>query len=170
MPVLPTLRLGSSGHYVRLLQMGLDGLGENYNSFSINGYLDPKTDDVVKNFQDRFKLPRDGIVGPKTWTLLLDNVSAIQRLLNSRGYHVGNVDGFYGARTRQAVERFQRDQGLTVTGTFTPRTRQRLFNPNDRDHYELRPSSNSLSSLDPSVANMARRFLTLTREQSEIVH
>lgn len=163
MPSLPTLRLESSGTYVRLLQMDLNGLALNYNGFSINGYLDTKTDDALKNFQDRFKLQRDGIVGPKTWSLLLENVKAIQRLLNSRGYNVGNADGFYGPRTMQAVEEFQRKQGLAVTGQVNPRTRQRLFNPNDRDHYELRPSSNSLNALDPNVANMARRFLALAR-------
>jgi peptidoglycan L-alanyl-D-glutamate endopeptidase CwlK len=161
--VLPTLRLGSSGYYVHLLQMNLNGLALNYNGFAINGFLDTKTDDALKNFQDRFKLVRDGIVGPKTWSLLLENVKAIQRLLISRGYPVGNVDGFYGTKTMQAVQHFQSGQALAATGTVDPRTRQRLFNPNDKDHYELRPSSNEISALNPNVQSMARNLLALTK-------
>lgn len=167
---MPVLRLGSSGHYVRLLQLDLNGLGENYNGFKVDGYLGKQTDDVVKNFQDRFNLMRDGVVGPKTWRLMIENVKAIQRLLNSRGYPVGNVDGWYGTKTIEAVKRFQRDQGLPVTGIFNPRTRQRLFNPNNKDHYELRPTSLSLSALDPRVAQMARRFLVLTKTHGLNVH
>lgn len=164
MATLPTLRPGDSGHYVKLLQMNLNGLSLNYNGFVINGYYDKKTEDVLKNFQDRFKLNRNGIVGPKTWYLLTSNVKAVQRLLNARDYSVGHVDGWYGASTTHAVRRFQQAQGLHVTGIVNPRTRQKLFNPNNRDHFERRPTSLNIDSLHPGVAAMARRFLQLAHQ------
>lgn len=159
MPDLPILQLGSTGPYVQALQINLNGLGWNFNNFSIDGVFGPKTQVAVGNFQDEFNLPRDGIVGPQTWKVLLDNIKAVQRLLNSRGYNAGYPDGWYGQMTTNAVIRFQRDQGLAQEGIVNPRTRRRLFNPYPKDNYEYRPSSNSLSSLDPYVAGLARKFL-----------
>ncbi|HET7658233.1 MAG TPA: peptidoglycan-binding protein [Bacillales bacterium] len=170
MPMLPTLHPGMTGHYVRRLQMGLNGLALNYNGFRISGFYDQKTKEAVQNFQDRFKLPRDGIVGPMTWRLLLNNVMAVQSLLNARGYHAGTVDGWYGPKTTRAVTTFQRDNRLNQSGIVEPRTRQRLFNPHPRDNYEFRPSSRALNSLDPYVAAKARRFLQLTQANGLHVH
>lgn len=39
----------------------------------------------------------------------------IQALLHIYGYNPGKIDGAMGARTRQAVEKFQKDNGLEVT-------------------------------------------------------
>ena len=47
--------------------MNLNGLGLNYNGFIINGIFDIRVRNVVQNFQDDFKIPRNGIVGPVTW-------------------------------------------------------------------------------------------------------
>jgi len=103
----------------------------------------------VQNFQDRYKLTRDGIVGPATWNVLIENVKAVQRLLNSRGYNSGYVDGWFGPITTSAVRAFQRDNGLYQEGIVNPRTRQRLFNPYPKDNFEDRQSSNVISSLNP---------------------
>jgi peptidoglycan L-alanyl-D-glutamate endopeptidase CwlK len=163
MPVLPILKLGSTGHYVKLLQMDLNGLALNYNDFAIDGVFDIKTSEVTKNFQDRFELPSDGVVDPVTWKVLLENVKAVQKLLNSRGYHSGYPDGWFGITTTNAVQKFQRDNGLYPTGIVDPRTRQRLFNPHPKDNFEYRPSSKDLNSLNPHVALLARKFLELAR-------
>lgn len=163
MPDLPMLQLGSTGPYVQLLQMNLNGLGFNFNGFPIDGIYGTKTQQAVGSFQDEFKLPRDGVVGPDTWKVLLDNVMAVQRLLNSRGYNAGYPDGWFGQMTTNAVLNFQRDNGLIQEGIVNPRTRRKLFNPHPKDNYDTRPTSNSLSSLDPNVANMARKFLDLTK-------
>ncbi len=168
--MIPTLKLGSTGQYVRLLQMGLNGLSLNYNGFVIDNYFGIKTEDVVKNFQDRFQLNRDGVVGPLTWRLLLDNVKAIQRLLSARGYSAGNSDGWYGAKTAVAVGNFQKDHGLAANGIVNPRTRQKLFNSYNKDHFELRPSSSAINSLHSHVANMAHHFLNLTQAHHLNVH
>jgi len=170
MPVLPTLRLGSVGPYVKRLQMSLNGLSLNYNNFAIDGVFDVKTRNVVQNFQDRFKLTRDGIVGPVTWNILIGNVKMVQRQLNLRGYNTGYPDGWFGTVTTNVVSAFQRGNGLYQDGIVNPRTRQRLFNPFPKDNFEYRPSSNSINSLNPYVAFLARKFLALTHANNLDVH
>jgi len=43
-------------------------------------------------------------------------VAAVQELLQRLGYDPGPVDGFAGPKTSAALERFQRDKGLSMTG------------------------------------------------------
>lgn len=43
-------------------------------------------------------------------------VLAIQRHLNELGYNAGKPDGFFGSKTRSAIEAYQRDKGLAVDG------------------------------------------------------
>jgi peptidoglycan L-alanyl-D-glutamate endopeptidase CwlK len=163
MPELPILKSGSTGSYVKLLQMNLNGLAHNFNNFQINGVFDTKTQQAVGSYQDEYKLPRDGIVGPNTWKVLTDNVKAVQRLLNARGYTAGSPDGWYGQKTTNAVLKFQKDNGLNQDGTLTPRTRRKLFNPYPKDFYEYKPTSNSISSLSPHVGQLVQKFLDLTK-------
>ncbi|UOF91667.1 peptidoglycan-binding protein [Fodinisporobacter ferrooxydans] len=170
MSILPILTLGSTGRYVQLLQMGLDGLALNYNGFAIDGVLDIRTRDALLNFKDRFDLPHVGVVDSVTWKILIENVKAVQKLLNSNGYHSGYPDGWFGPTTTAAVKKFQTDNQLYPSGIVDPRTRQRLFNPHPKDHYEYLPSSNALRSLNPHVASMATRFLELTRANQLDVH
>jgi localization factor PodJL len=55
-----------------------------------------------------------------------DLIAAIQRELNRLGYRTGVPDGIAGNRTRTAIERFQRESGLDVTGTATDQLLDRL--------------------------------------------
>lgn len=48
-------------------------------------------------------------------------IVAAQHALQKLGYGVKS-DGSFGATTKQALERFERDRGLTVTGELNPRT------------------------------------------------
>lgn len=48
-----------------------------------------------------------------------EDVRRAQKLLAAQGYEPGPIDGFYGPRTRAAVERFETAHGLPVTGTVT---------------------------------------------------
>ena len=166
MATLPKIQIGSTGSYVRLLQINLTGLALNYNGFAIDGVFDTKTEKAVKNFQDRFMLNPTGVVSTSTWRVLNDNVRAVQNLLNAKGYQTGYPDGHFGPMTTNAVRRFQTDNGLYPSGIVEPRTRQKLFNPYPKDNFESRPSSNNLSSLNPHVALLARRFLRLAKENN----
>jgi hypothetical protein len=55
-----------------------------------------------------------------------DTVEGAQERLNHLNYFVGNVDGDHGRFTRNAVERFQRDHGLPVTGELDEATGEHL--------------------------------------------
>lgn len=55
-----------------------------------------------------------------------ESVEGVQERLNHLNYFVGRTDGEEGRFTRMAVERFQRDQGLEVTGRVDAQTSKRL--------------------------------------------
>ncbi len=51
-----------------------------------------------------------------------DEVKQIQTVLSEKGYYSGKADGIYGAKTRDAVIKYQRDKGLTADGVAGTRT------------------------------------------------
>ena len=53
-------------------------------------------------------------------------VEEIQRVLKERGLFTGEITGYYGAQTAQAVSAFQRQQGLPETGIADERTLKRM--------------------------------------------
>ena len=63
----PTLKMGSTGMYVRQLQEALSKKGF---TVKIDGVFGPLTDAYVRQFQRMFELEDDGVVGPKTWAAL----------------------------------------------------------------------------------------------------
>ncbi len=56
------------------------------------------------------------------------DVEKLQRLLNAKGYLV-SVDGDFGAKTFEAVKKFQRSRGLEDDGVVGPRTWRALGEP-----------------------------------------
>ena len=50
----------------------------------------------------------------------------VQHALNRRGFDAGPVDGIAGARTRAAIERYQRENGIPVDGQVTRDLLERL--------------------------------------------
>lgn len=55
-----------------------------------------------------------------------DTVEGVQERLNHLNYFVGKVDGELGRFTKTAIERFQRDHGLPVSGELDGATAERL--------------------------------------------
>jgi len=53
-------------------------------------------------------------------------VLAVQRLLAELGYGPGPIDGHFGAETRRAIERFELDRGLPMTGLVGDRLLEEL--------------------------------------------
>lgn len=53
----------------------------------------------------------------------------MQRALRNRGYAVGPLDGHFGRHTRAAVEAFQKDTGLPITGQLDDETTEKLSEP-----------------------------------------
>ena len=56
-----------------------------------------------------------------------ENVKNLQSRLYTRGYYTAEIDGQYGAATKEAVTAFQRLNGLDADGIVGAETRQVLF-------------------------------------------
>lgn len=68
----PTLRKGSSGEYVTLLQTKLVQRGYDLSPYGADGKFGNKTLEAVRAFQQKNGLDVDGVVGKATWGALLD--------------------------------------------------------------------------------------------------
>lgn len=140
----PTIREGSRGNFVKILQYLLNSYGSN---LSVDGVFGGATLRAVKQFQQNNGLSVDGIVGQNTWAKLLNlnpssevlrrgsrssAVEYLQRLLLSFLYPITNIDGVFGPETENAVRAFQQENGLTVDGIVGQNTWQALLNSQGR--------------------------------------
>lgn len=75
--VLPTLRKGSKGEYVTLLQTKLIQRGYDLSPYGADGSFGAKTLSAVKAFQSDNGLTADGVVGAKTWEALNSGASTL---------------------------------------------------------------------------------------------
>ena len=66
-PVPRTIKIGSTGKLVRMLQEFLGGL-------KVDGKFGAKTKAAVIKWQKNHKLTQDGVVGPKTWRAILESL------------------------------------------------------------------------------------------------
>lgn len=126
---------------VRTIQNRLRQL--NFYSGVADGVWGPRTQIALERFQKSHGLPVGQITGQTISAMGLDAdtfptqtasasliaqplhpnvVRGIQRRLRQRGFYTGNADGVWGARTRSAVEHFQRSRGLDATGDLNPKT------------------------------------------------
>ena len=87
----PTLRKGSSGEYVTLLQTKLIMLGYSLGSYGADGKFGAKTLEAVKKFQSDSGLTADGVVGAKTWEAL-DGTNVSEELYTVRIPHLHKTD------------------------------------------------------------------------------
>lgn len=76
-PSQPTLRKGSSGQYVTLLQTKLIQRGYDLAPYGADGKFGNKTLEAVKAFQRNNDLVDDGVVGSKTWQAILDGTTPL---------------------------------------------------------------------------------------------
>ncbi|MGN0747591.1 MAG: peptidoglycan-binding protein [Aristaeellaceae bacterium] len=138
-----TLREGDSGDAVKKLQQQLKTLG--YYSGSVDGKYGSGTTQAVMTFQQMNDLRVDGVAGPATQRALYgtstsisyatlregDTGSAVTNLqytLYELGYYDADVDGVYGATTKDAVRAFQMQNSITpVDGIAGNKTLQKLY-------------------------------------------
>lgn len=66
--MLPTLKQGSKGEFVKTAQLRLNELG--YGLLAVDGDFGAKTDKAVRDLQKAKSLDSDGIIGAKTWAVL----------------------------------------------------------------------------------------------------
>lgn len=82
----PTLRRGSKGEYVTLLQTQLNNRGYDLGHFGVDGDYGRATEAAVKQFQKDWGLKEDGITGPETWKFLQS--SPTNQLYRVTVYHL----------------------------------------------------------------------------------
>lgn len=155
-PVSETLKNGSQGTEVRVLQRRLRELG--YYSGSVDGDFGSSTEAAVRAFQKANGLKVDGKAGAETMAVMNsasainavqanatkapqgtitvdealkngssgDRVREVQRRLKTLGYYSGSVDGAFGDTTEMAVRAFQQANGLKVDGKVGTNTLARL--------------------------------------------
>jgi peptidoglycan DL-endopeptidase LytE len=140
-----SLARGMSGDKVKEIQQKLKKLGL-YNEPEITGFYGPKTEAAVTQFQKSAGMKADGIAGKKTREALMasfssaslvpgmknDDVLKLQKRLAALGYFKGQQSGLYGQITQDAVESFQKYNGLDVDGIAGKATRAAINNKNAR--------------------------------------
>ena len=135
-----TLRRGSSGTAVKVLQKAIGGL-------SVDGAFGPATEARVKAYQKSKGLTQNGVVDATVWDALMGKAttssggststsplaqySHLTLRLWSRGSAVRamqkaigglTVDGSFGPLTQARVKAYQKSKGLAVTGVVDSRT------------------------------------------------
>jgi N-acetyl-anhydromuramyl-L-alanine amidase AmpD len=119
--VWPTVQRGQTGERVKTVQYLLREQGQ---SVTADGNFNAATERAVKKFQTSKGLNADGVVGAKTWEVLViltrlgdsgDAVRAVQSQLVSKGYSLA-IDGIFGTSTENAVKSFQSSRSLTADG------------------------------------------------------
>ena len=146
------LSYGEKSDVVLACQERLKELG--YLTTTPDGAYGEDTVVAVKQFQARNDQVVDGYLGPSTRIALNspdaranglmlgergDAVTKVQQLLNKHGYLVsGNVTGYYGEATENAVRNFQSRNGLSADGQVGVQTMAKLTG----DHVK-RPAAGS---------------------------
>jgi peptidoglycan hydrolase-like protein with peptidoglycan-binding domain len=66
-------------------------------------------------------------------------VQEMQRILSQKGFDPGDVDGYIGPDTQEAIREFQRSEGLAVTGNPNEQTLRALAPPEKHEFFGLAP-------------------------------
>ncbi len=130
------IRSGDAGDEVLDIQRRLIETGAEIDPDELDGRFGPSTHEAVSAFQAARHLRVDGLVGPDTWTQLVeagwrlgdrtlylhspmyrgDDVRDLQRKLNALGFDAGKEDGMFGPLAGSAVRDFQRNVGEEPDG------------------------------------------------------
>lgn len=142
MTLLKPIRQGDRGPAVEDVQRRLLALGYDLGPTGVDGVFLGATLSAVRSFQQGRELAEDGIVGPATWSGLVDatftlgdrllyvrfpyfhgsDVRLLQGALNALGFACGEPDGIFGVFTERAVREFQANIGQTPDGIAGPET------------------------------------------------
>lgn len=107
-----------------------------------------------------------------------DAIKEIQQRLKDWGYYKGNVDGYYGALTQDAVIAFQKKHGITVDGIVGAQTAEKLGvaapsgpsggSSSDKDVYLLARLVHGEARGEPYKGMVAVAAVVLNRVESSL--
>lgn len=142
------IKNGDRGSSVKKLQQNLNKVGF---KLSTDGIFGNATEHAVRNFQERYDLSVDGLVGKQTQAKLSSVIKAKSKAktvgkaiipfpghnfeIGSKGKDVKRiqnavgvaVDGVFGVNTRRAVVKYQKRHGLQADGIVGKNTWNTLF-------------------------------------------
>jgi N-acetylmuramoyl-L-alanine amidase len=138
------IRQGDRSQQVADVQARLRGLGLQVDDEP--GSFGDSTRHAVRTFQQGRGILADGIVGPNTWSELVeaswrlgdrslylkhppfrgDDVALLQKRLNALGFDSGREDGIFGDDTTLAVRAFQKEYGVAEDAIWGPRSQTAL--------------------------------------------
>lgn len=122
---------------VRQIQQALNKKG--FHAGNADGTWGEETRQAIQNFQQAQGIKQTGQLDDKTVSALdvqLDqasmhydvqdlkpeNIRAVQRNLNQKGFDAGAVDGIWDDETRSALRNFQKSQSMKQTGSLDRKT------------------------------------------------
>ncbi len=164
------LSYGEKSDVVLAAQKRLKELG--YMTTDPDGSYGNDTIIAVKQFQSRNDQVVDGYLGPSTRIALNspdavpnglrlgdsgDNIRQVQNLLKKLGYlNSGNVTGYYGEKTEDAVRLFQRTNNLSADGIAGAHTMAKLTSSDAKKAPANRPAQSSGGSSSGGGAQPAQ--------------
>ena len=162
---------GEVSDTIAVYQERLKKLGYLANDYKVKGKMDDATITAIRKFQDNNDLTPDGCLGPttmsamdaktaKAFTLKLgmkgSEVKAVQKRLKALGYLTSNgqVNGYFGDVTENAVEEFQRRNGLSADGTVGAKTLEKL-NSSSAKKAKVTPKPTPKATAKPKATSKA---------------
>lgn len=176
------LQRGDNNSQVRNLQSCLKRLG--YFKGPVNGNFASMTEAAVRRFQRANGISAIGKVGPKTRRALQRRcprgrsaskpncqrglrygcdgpaVRRLQRNLRQLGVYSGPITGRFRDLTRNAVIRFQRQNGIDPIGVVGPRTREAIGIGLERIRQPI-PQPNPIDRVDRGFCDLNREIITI---------
>lgn len=122
----PTLRIGSTGQPVMLLQRALNAVPASQQpKLTEDAQFGPKTRSRVVEFQSQKKVAPDGVVGPITWAILEPIIRQIQGIID-QAFPASTTDSQRRARIVEVAKISFESWGWGESGPVTPNGSARI--------------------------------------------